>query len=261
MKTPCAGKAAVKRRYSAKTLKILFARSGNRCAEPGCKQALVVPGTSNSCEAVVGQIAHIYAVSKKGPRGSQGIAEAARNEPSNLILLCPTHHTLVDMQHESYPATLLLQWKQQAEHALGVGTPHPHDVELLRRVREKLSPSVQAFLIQHDFRNPLPFKKMGPLWDMMEGWTGVAYKFHDPSVQAAFADLMNKIANLTSLVVERIFPDDRNSNYGSPLTEVDRMRGLTMTTRKGIKEMNNSAISVTQSIEHFEEVARSLLRI
>ncbi len=259
MRTPRAGRA-LERSYTTRTLKILFARSGNKCAEPDCKQLLVVPGTSLSCEAVVGEIAHIYAFSETGPRGSHDMSKAARNEASNLILLCPTHHRLVDAQHESYPATLLLQWKKQAERELRAGTPHPHDIKLLHQVHEKLSPSIQAFLIQHDFRNPLPIHLLQPMWDMTDNWVGVTYKFYDSIVQEAFADLMEKLSRLTNLIGEKIFFDDRNRKYGSPLTDIDRIHGLTMTTRSGIREMNNSANAVTQSIERFEEIARTQIR-
>jgi hypothetical protein len=59
--------------------------------------------------------AHIYALSDDGPRGKQGLTEQQRNHQSNLLLLCPTHHTVVDSQHESYPASTLLSWKLSHE--------------------------------------------------------------------------------------------------------------------------------------------------
>jgi hypothetical protein len=106
---------SLKRIYTDKTLKILFALSGNRCARPDCNEPIIAPATSFSGPLVVGQIAHIFALSEDGPRGKAGLTEAELNQPSNLMLLCPTDHVLIDGQHETYPATLLLQWKTAHE--------------------------------------------------------------------------------------------------------------------------------------------------
>jgi len=103
------------RRYSTKTIKVLFAFSGNQCAEPNCTCPIISPGTAVSDALVVGQIAHIFAFSKDGPRGRANLSEAEINQPSNLILLCPTHHVIVDGQPETYPAELLFSWKAKHE--------------------------------------------------------------------------------------------------------------------------------------------------
>lgn len=64
---------------------------------------------------MIGQIAHIYAHSDQGPRSKVGLTPAERNAASNLLLLCPTHHAKVDTQYETYPATLLIDWKARHE--------------------------------------------------------------------------------------------------------------------------------------------------
>ena len=103
------------RSYSEKTLKILFALSGDQCAHPDCTEAIIQPGTEQSDALVVGQIAHIYAVKDNGPRGDPDLTQEQRNAHENLILLCPTHHRIVDGQHETYPAVMLIDWKEQHE--------------------------------------------------------------------------------------------------------------------------------------------------
>ncbi len=95
--------AEPKRNYTQQTLKILFALSGNRCAEPGCSEAIIASPTASSPALVVGQIAHIYAISEDGPRGKTGLTAKELNQVSNLILLCPTHHVKVDGQFATYP--------------------------------------------------------------------------------------------------------------------------------------------------------------
>lgn len=107
------------RNYSGKTIKILFAFSGNQCAAPDCIEPIIANKTTKSDAMVVGQIAHIYAVSEDGPRGKKGLTEKELNQVSNLVLLCPTHHVKVDGQHETYPATMLIDWKARHEKKYG----------------------------------------------------------------------------------------------------------------------------------------------
>ena len=105
----------LKRKVVQKTKDVLRTLSGNQCAYPGCKKALVEPATQESAALVNADICHIYAVSTKGPRGKTGLTEKELNSPGNLILLCPNHHRLVDSQHETYPATTLKKWKREHE--------------------------------------------------------------------------------------------------------------------------------------------------
>lgn len=103
------------RNYSKTTLKVLFGMSGNQCAHPDCHEPIIGSATEYSDAKVIGQIAHIYAHSDTGPRSKPGLTSAERDAPSNLILLCPTHHVKVDTQYETYPATLLIGWKERHE--------------------------------------------------------------------------------------------------------------------------------------------------
>ena len=105
----------LRRKYSQKTLKILFGLSGNQCAHPECTNNVIEPATEKSNAAGIAQICHIYAISDDGPRGKAGLTNKELNSPENLIVLCPTHHTVVDNQYETYPAEMLKQWKQNHE--------------------------------------------------------------------------------------------------------------------------------------------------
>ena len=96
-------------------IKILFARSGNRCAFPGCTEQLVEPGTSHDGDSILGQIAHIVAHSRQGPRGNWLLSEQDLNCHPNLILLCPNHHRVVDVQPKTYSVPVLRQMKRDHE--------------------------------------------------------------------------------------------------------------------------------------------------
>lgn len=103
------------RNYTKPTLKVLFALSGNRCAHPECNQTLVESATEDSEAVPIADICHIYASAENGPRGKSDLTQQELNSPDNLILLCPTHHRIVDRQHESYPAETLKEWKRKHE--------------------------------------------------------------------------------------------------------------------------------------------------
>lgn len=110
--------AKPKRRYTQRTIKILFTLSGNQCAHPECANNIIEQATEYSPELVTGQISHIYAIRKKGPRGNPELTQKELNSPENLILFCPNHHAVVDGQHESYPAEMLKRWKRDHENKM-----------------------------------------------------------------------------------------------------------------------------------------------
>ena len=65
--------------------------------------------------AVIGQIAHIEAKSDAGPRANPLLSDQQRDAYSNLILLCPTHHTLVDARESTYSVDVVRSWKTDME--------------------------------------------------------------------------------------------------------------------------------------------------
>ena len=66
-----------------KEKKLLWSRSGNTCAMPGCNTVLVTEKTT------FGEMAHIEAKASGGPRGKKGNGS---DSYENLILLCRKHH-------------------------------------------------------------------------------------------------------------------------------------------------------------------------
>jgi hypothetical protein len=64
---------------------------------------------------VLGRISHIVSDSDVGPRADPSMPRDARRRYPNLILLCPTHHELVDGQDSTYTAEELRRWKREHE--------------------------------------------------------------------------------------------------------------------------------------------------
>ena len=90
---------------SLANIKRLFAHSGNRCAFPKCQNHIVLHKT------VVGEICHIKAASKNGPRYDPDQIQAERHSYENLILLCSLHHKVVDDDVVSYSVERLHKMK------------------------------------------------------------------------------------------------------------------------------------------------------
>lgn len=100
---------------SQKDLKLLFQRSGNRCAFPGCTKVLDHPASSLDGPVVLAEIAHIVSPKPSGPRGEYPLPLEERDKYDNLILLCEEHHHLVDNQPHTYTVERLRQMKADHE--------------------------------------------------------------------------------------------------------------------------------------------------
>lgn len=98
-----------------KTHKMLWGRSANRCAYPGCRKELVMDRTATDDESVIGDEAHIIAREVDGPRGKSDLSLEQRDKYDNLILLCKVHHKLVDDQPNEYTVDKLQNFKRQHE--------------------------------------------------------------------------------------------------------------------------------------------------
>ncbi|WP_340104900.1 HNH endonuclease [Rhodohalobacter sp. 8-1] len=98
-----------------RTHKILWAKSGNRCAYEGCKNELVIDETITDDDSIIGEEAHIVARKENGPRGNHDLSQAERDEYSNLILLCRNHHKEIDDQVKKYTVEALLEMKRKHE--------------------------------------------------------------------------------------------------------------------------------------------------
>lgn len=90
---------------SNKTRKILWAKSGNRCAI--CKAELVGYEKGATGNVIVGEECHIVSSRPKGPRSGEEI-KIDFDDYNNLILLCRIHHKIIDQQVDVYTTPQLL---------------------------------------------------------------------------------------------------------------------------------------------------------
>jgi hypothetical protein len=131
---------------SAVSRKMLWGRAGNECAYPGCTARLLQDledaetGILRSRGAVIGEEAHIRG--EKLDSARYDAAYLAVDEYPNRILLCPTHHTIIDKKGgAAWPPESLERIKAEHEAAKDA----LRDVAQQRKVEleERLAASVE----------------------------------------------------------------------------------------------------------------------
>lgn len=98
---------------STKTVKALFALSGNRCAFPKCDVPAYDPGK----HSVLVEICHIEGDKPGSARYRIGQPDEERHGVGNLLLMCGTHHKVIDDDVESYTTGRLKEIKANHEGA------------------------------------------------------------------------------------------------------------------------------------------------
>jgi len=96
------------------TRMLLVVRAGGRCEFDDHNDYLLqhpftlTPGN-------FAQMAHIVAFKEDGPRGKSALRPAYINDISNLMLLCPQCHKLIDDHPDLYPVAILQKYKESHE--------------------------------------------------------------------------------------------------------------------------------------------------
>ena len=96
-----------------KDIKILWGRSGNRCAI--CRTELTQDKNSLLSSYTLGEQAHIVGDKPGSARSHSTLSDEERNSYHNLILLCPNHHTEIDKNEEDWPVEKLYHLKSSHE--------------------------------------------------------------------------------------------------------------------------------------------------
>ncbi len=110
--------------FKAKTKRIIALRSAYRCAHPECDgRTTVGPAKQTDKYEDTGRASHIFAASKRGPRGRGNLTEHELRSVANGIWLCAKHADQVDTNDgKDYPPPVLLGWK--AAHEFRIAREH-----------------------------------------------------------------------------------------------------------------------------------------
>jgi hypothetical protein len=113
-----------------KSIKILWSAAAGRCAFPDCREQLTYSEAGEFAPYILGEMAHICGDQPGSNRHDPAQSRQQRDDYENLILLCPTHHRLIDRRENEtrYPVDLLQRIK--SDHEAFVRSRLRHDVAL-----------------------------------------------------------------------------------------------------------------------------------
>ena len=101
----------VRKHISTETKLRLFSDSAGHCQRPDCLQPLF-PNEMGG-DKHIAEMAHVIPHGESGPRHEERPAGAFEVDSfENLILLCPTCHTIIDKDPDGYSRTTLIGWKR-----------------------------------------------------------------------------------------------------------------------------------------------------
>jgi len=113
---------------SPRTQAVIWARAAGRCQYIGCNSPLIGDLISGNEHGKFGFIAHIIAEEPGGPRGDPIRSPELADDPANLMLLCHTHHKLIDVDDVGgHPESYLLTMKAAHEERIGIVTSIQED--------------------------------------------------------------------------------------------------------------------------------------
>jgi hypothetical protein len=107
-------KMAVRDNFFAATRRLLAARAGHRCSNPGCMRPTSGPALDETKAIDVGEAAHITAAARGGKRFDESLTPEERSAESNGIWLCSLCAGLIDKDDLRYTVEVLRKWKQDA---------------------------------------------------------------------------------------------------------------------------------------------------
>lgn len=172
---------------SLKTRKLLWGRSGSKCALPSCRKSLFEDETLADDASVVGDEAHIVAREKDGPRGDYPLGISKRDSYDNLILMCKVHHKMIDDQVIKYSVDVLRQMKK----------------EHIEWVNKNLSPDTDKQ------RDEVVYATYIDKWvdlaniDNWKEWTSFIFGSGQPQI---YVDQYDKLRELDEYIFSRVWP-------------------------------------------------------
>lgn len=94
---------------------LLWGKSAGRCQYRGCNAQIGIDSLTKS-DFNAAYVAHIVADKPNGPRGDKVLSPKLNKSLSNVMLMCDSHHRLIDkIDVAGHPASLLNEMKKEHE--------------------------------------------------------------------------------------------------------------------------------------------------
>ncbi len=113
---------------SDKTAKILWSSAAGLCSFEGCGEKLFFGGSAPSSSFTIGEMAHITGKKAGSNRHIEELGDT-EDDYSNLILLCPNHHTEIDAKEneKKYSIDVLVGMKEKHEKSVAMRLSSAND--------------------------------------------------------------------------------------------------------------------------------------
>lgn len=99
-----------------KSIKLLWSNAAGRCSFDGCRVRLSQREAEGRAPYTIGEMAHIRGNKPGANRHDTSQTSAERDDYTNLILLCPNHHTEIDEKQNEGVFTVAILHKMKTKH-------------------------------------------------------------------------------------------------------------------------------------------------
>jgi hypothetical protein len=99
-----------------KSIKLLWSNAAGQCSFIGCQQRLTIGQAAYEAPYTLGEMAHIKGEKQGSNRYDKNQTTEQRDSYENLILLCPTHHTLIDKPENEKIYSVNVLTKMKIDH-------------------------------------------------------------------------------------------------------------------------------------------------
>ncbi|GAB4377356.1 MAG: hypothetical protein Kow00121_26530 [Elainellaceae cyanobacterium] len=260
---------------SQRDIKLLWGRAASRCAF--CRLPLTQDSETTSSSIPIGEQAHIVAKESNGPRGDSLLTLDERDSYANLILLCPTHHTVVDKNPEDFPVEKLHTLK--TEHELWVQQTLSQVWDLNQQARDLIYTSLIDSAVEYCHLSQWKEWTFGPLepiprwpFELPEDFLKFRQKVFRTDFPGTLPELERSIETLSILLhsAARTFQEhcqieeDRQGNlfyegvqfYKITEWNPEEYRRLSKEFDDWVEECHQLVIDATKAANWFREVVR-----
>lgn len=145
------------------------------CYKPSCGTGFLWHVVDEHTTVKLAEVAHIIAAGRLGPRADAGASESQLTSVDNLVLLCPTCHTIVDRASEVFTLEVIREWKMLHEgrlrEALGVSR-----CETREELNDKVWRLLQVNKKSWEYYGPESQQNMVGASNRSRGWKRIVLK-------------------------------------------------------------------------------------
>jgi hypothetical protein len=124
-----------------KSIKLLWSNAAGRCSFRSCGERLSVEEAEGVNPYTLGEMAHIKGNKLGSNRYDVEQPAIERDSYENLILLCPTHHTLIDKAENEDAFSIELLHEMKREHESLISTRlRGSKIDNIEQLKDKIAP-------------------------------------------------------------------------------------------------------------------------